>query len=78
MNYGVWENVLFVYMKDLKYVILMIDDRLLLFKVVGVLLSVCSYWIFNVMKILMKWSLINDFVILVRILICYKRLENEF
>lgn len=50
MNYGVWENVLFVYMKDLKYVILMIDDRLLLFKVVGVLLSVCSYWIFNVMK----------------------------
>lgn len=50
MNYGVWGNVLFVYMKDLKYVILMIDDRLLLFKVVGVLLSVCSYWIFNVMK----------------------------
>lgn len=33
MNYGVWGNVLFVYMKDLKYVILMIDDKLLLFKV---------------------------------------------
>lgn len=78
MNYGVRENVLLVYMKDLKHVILMTDDRLLLFKVAGVLLSVCSYWIFNVMKIPMKWSLINDFVISARILTCYKSLENEF